>query len=55
MILGFMILRPNRRPPAEGNIRGLRFVGANGALIVRALVGLHNQRFRFSAAATGGH
>jgi hypothetical protein len=48
----FMILRSNRRPPAEGNIGGLRFVGANGALIVRALVGFHNQRFRFSAAAT---
>jgi hypothetical protein len=38
-----MILRPIRRTSDRRHIRGLRFVGANGGLIVRALVGLFNQ------------
>jgi hypothetical protein len=49
-----MILRSNRRPPAEGNIRGLRFVGANGARIVRTLWLASQQAFRFSAAIDSG-
>ena len=36
---------PAAQPPAEGNIRGLRFVGTNGALIVRALIGLLTRHF----------
>jgi hypothetical protein len=45
---------PAAHPPAEGNIRGLRFAGINGALIVRALIGLL-KAFRYSAPTTGGH